>query len=232
MPRVEAFYGSSTQTTGRPKKGYFTRDGKRVPGVTTICKHIDPGADGLIHWAIGLERQGNDWKEERDKAASAGTAVHDAVTHICQGMTVDEAVAAFRLENQGAVASGLKAFIAWREQSHIDLNPYELPLVSDELLFGGTADLLGRDPEGRLHLADIKTGALRAAAVLQIAAYRHLIEAETEEKIFGCHLLRFDREEGTFTHVGIPDAVIDDAWEGFVQARNLYELNKRLRKML
>ena len=228
MPNVDDIY----QKTGRPKKGYYTSDGKRVPGVTTICKHIDPSADGLIFWAIGLERQGLDWKEVRDQSAREGTAVHDAVGHVCDGFSIEDATAAFPPEQQASVAAGLKAFMAWREQSRINLKPYEKPLVSDELRFGGTADLLGRDADGRLHLADIKTGSLRAAAVLQVAAYKHLIERALDEVVAGCHLLRFDRAEGAFTHIGIPDDVMDAAWEGFISAQSLYELNKRLRKML
>ena len=221
------------KATGRPKHGYYTSDGKRCVGVTTVAKMIEGGSnEGLLYWAINLERQGIDYRDARDDAAAQGTAIHDAVELVLSGKTVDEAVGSFKFDHQDAVRAGLTAFLEWKEHSQLNLHTFEQPLVSDEYAFGGTADLLGRDTEGRMHLADIKSGSLRPAAVLQVAAYRHLIEKHLDEKIVGCHLLRFDREEGAFTHVGIPDSVMSEAWEAFLHCRSLYEFGKRIKKML
>jgi hypothetical protein len=58
--------------------GYYLADGTRVPSVTTIIGRFkESGA--LIHWAWSIGRAGKDYREERDKAADAGTMAHAAV---------------------------------------------------------------------------------------------------------------------------------------------------------
>ena len=60
------------------KAGYYLVDGTRVPSVTTVLGRFKESGP-LIHWAWGLGIQGKDYREERDKAADAGTLAHAAV---------------------------------------------------------------------------------------------------------------------------------------------------------
>ncbi len=230
MASVKQTYARK-QPTGRPAKGYRDSKGKRLVGVTTICKHIDGDSGGLLYWANNLGLEGKSHKEEGAKAAAEGTAIHDAVTLHCAGTPREDILAKWP-EKREAIAFGMTAYDEWSEGAHMALDPHEIPLVDEALGFGGTADLLGRDRNGQLALADIKTGKLYPAAVLQVAAYGKLIEAECGEAIASYHLLRFDRMTGAFTHVGIPLPIIHDAWIGFLQCLALYQLNKRLKKML
>jgi hypothetical protein len=61
----------------RPADGYRLKDNTKVPGASTVAKLIsDPG--GLLHWAWTEGLEGRDYRETRDKAAGAGTLVHEA----------------------------------------------------------------------------------------------------------------------------------------------------------
>ena len=53
-------------------KGYFTKDGKRVPSVTTILGKFKE-AGGLMHWSWECGMKGLDYRQVRDAAADAGT---------------------------------------------------------------------------------------------------------------------------------------------------------------
>jgi predicted RecB family nuclease len=219
--------------TGRPKAGYRVKDGSRVPGATTPAKHIDGDPGGLIHWAWSLGMEGKDYREERDALANAGTAVHDAVAAILTGEEYQAPP-----EHARAVEAGVEAFQSWMDATAIDPISYELPLVSEKHRFGGTPDLIGRDGHGRLILADIKTGKIYPAAILQVAAYGILLEESQcdgvapGEPIAGYHLLRFDRDTGAFTHFSPPLDVVEEAADAFLMCLKLYHLSKRLKKML
>jgi hypothetical protein len=64
----------------RPEGGYRTLDLARVPGTSTVAKLIsDPG--GLIHWSWQQGIEGLDYRETMQKAAGAGTLVHEAAEH-------------------------------------------------------------------------------------------------------------------------------------------------------
>ena len=58
-----------------PTQIYKTKDGKRVPSVTTITGRFKESG-GLIWWAWDLGIQGIDYRKVRDSAADAGTLAH------------------------------------------------------------------------------------------------------------------------------------------------------------
>jgi len=67
----------------RPKAGYKTKDGKKVPGVTTIIGRFKDSG-GLLWWAFEqgkLAEQGviNSLYDKRDEAAESGTIAHSLV---------------------------------------------------------------------------------------------------------------------------------------------------------
>ena len=219
------------QTTGRPKAGYRA-NGKRCPGVTTILGHFEGSGDGLIIWAVNLERSGQNWADVREAAANEGTAIHEAAEQVLAGTPVETAVEVVPETVRAHAANALDTFLEWQAESGIQWETYEVPLSCDEYHFGGTADILGRDREGRLHLGDWKSGSLRAKAIVQLAAYRHLIEKALGETIYRCHLMQLSRQDGSFRHIEIPQTDMSAAWEAFVACRSLYETNKRLSKLV
>src|SRR6266851_305501 len=54
---------------------YKLRNGKRVPGASTIAK-IGDDPTPLIYWAANLAKEGKDWTKVRDTAGRIGTLTH------------------------------------------------------------------------------------------------------------------------------------------------------------
>ena len=62
----------------------------RLTSVTTLTGKVTGGnVDGLMAWAADLASQGKDWREERNKSGTDGTAVHAALEALAQGSPPD-----------------------------------------------------------------------------------------------------------------------------------------------
>lgn len=206
------------------KGGYQLKDGTRVPGVTTILGRFKE-AGGLIHWAWQLGKEGKDYREVRDEAASAGTMAHEAVEAFIRGLPVkfegpEETVAKAR--------KSFEAFHEWADRSQLRADKTELPLVSERYRFGGTFDaiLVG----GKRAMGDWKTSnSIYPEYLCQVAAYGILWEENfPDEPITGGYdLIRFDKTYGDFTHKHWDE--LESAKRAFLLMRELYELDKELK---
>lgn len=204
---------------GRPKGGYYTESGKRVPSVTTILgKFKDPG--GLIQWGYktGL-RQGFAHGRNgvsppglyADKAAEIGTVVHDAVEAFVHGTIADLCLAetegyAELSDSQADKAEvSFGAFLRWWEIVQPEITHTEIPLVSEELHVGGTMDAVAT-LGGRRVVLDWKTSRrIYDDYKIQLAAYAHLWGEVQGETLSEAHVLRFDKITGAFAHESIPN---------------------------
>lgn len=211
----------------RPKAGYYL-DGKRVPGTTTIIGRFKESG-GLIHWAWQCGVDGINYREARDSAATAGTLAHDMIENLIHGRPLEDVKGPEEL--LALARKGVEAFVEWKEQSRIEIVATEMSLVSKEYRFGGTPDAIGKTPAGHV-LLDWKTSnRVYPDMLIQLAAYRHLWEAEHPDMPLGrFHLLRFGKEFGDFHHHSWPEEVIDTAWGAFVRMRDLYEIDKTLKR--
>lgn len=217
----------------RPKAGYRLKDGTKVPGTTTIIGRFKD-AGGLIHWAYECGVAGIDYRAERDAAANAGTLAHAMVENWLHKIEPREALCGE--EDQEAVARAERAFeayLAWQRDTRIEVLAQEMQLVSETYRYGGTPDAIGHTPAGVLVLLDWKTSnRVYQDYLIQLAAYRQLWhENNPRDKLEGFHLLRFGKEHGDFHHHSYPPSVIDRAWEAFVRMRELYEIDRELRKV-
>lgn len=224
---------------GRPKTGYADHDGNRVPGVTTILGLLNKPA--LVGWAGKLCAEAGwraakagepipRWNDvcygQRDKAAADGTAAHDLFERYLNGEDVQRT----EQDSDGA----WKAFEnakAWKEGLAIQFEvwPHERPMVSPSMGFGGTPDAIARQGNA-VALADWKTGGVYPEQVIQLAAYRHLLQECEGIEVTGCHLVRFHREHGDFHHHHYADDALDLGWECFAQLVPLYKGLEALRK--
>ena len=105
-----------------------------------------------------------DWK--RDEAAHLGTEVH----HLAEGIINGEARQGSDLAMRHAII-----YADWWKASGWERPLAEVMGVNPSVGYGGTADLIARDENGKLVLADLKTGAkgVFREAVLQLQAYSH-----------------------------------------------------------
>jgi hypothetical protein len=208
------------------KKGYFVKDGTRVPGTTTVIgRYKESGA--LIHWAWKLGKSGVDYREVRDNAASAGTLAHEMVECYIRQREFDRSKHPPEIIAKAEKAYG--AFLEWANSTHLKPIETEVALISEKHRFGGTLDaMLIND---KLALGDWKTSnALYADYLLQLAAYGLLWEENFPDRpiLGGFHLIRFDKEHGDFTHRWF--AELTDAKEAFILMRQLYEYDYKLKK--
>lgn len=214
-----------------PKSGYFTKDGTKVPGTTTVIGRFkESGA--LIFWAYKRGKDGLELYESRDKAAELGTIVHEMVEEYIRGGNPREVIPeAITLEDQAQITSAFEAFEEWFESNKFEIVEQEMQLVSEVHKYGGTPDAIAIDAKGRLVLLDWKTSdGVYSDHLVQLGAYRMLWnETHPDNQLTGgSHLCRFAKTNGDFAHHFFPD--LADAERQFVLFREAYDLDKRLKK--
>ena len=206
------------------KGGYYTKDGTRVPSVTTVLGRFKESG-GLIHWAWKLGTEGKDYRKVRDNAANSGTMAHEAVEAYIHGVPYEWA-------GEDEIVSKAKrafgAFLEWADQTQLKVSHTEIPLVSEKYGFGGTFDaILIRN--GRA-MGDWKTSnSCYGEYLIQVAAYGMLWEENYPDDPItaGYHLLRFDKEYGDFHHHWWGE--LDKAKEAFIHLLELNKIDKELK---
>ncbi len=92
LPQVSAYvhlleHGRITERpSGRIR--YRNRNGKQIPGVTTICGRYKE-SEALKYWCWSQGIEGLDYKETMQKAASVGTEVHDKIEAHFNSLALD-----------------------------------------------------------------------------------------------------------------------------------------------
>jgi hypothetical protein len=212
-----------------PTKGYFRKDGTKVPGTTTIIGRFKDSG-GLIHWAYNRGKEGLELYESRDKAAELGTIVHGMVEEFIRGgeplipITLSEA-------DMLSVTSAFDAFEEWFDSNKFKVVTQEIPLVSEAYGYGGTPDAIALDGKGRLVLLDWKTSdGVYVDHLVQLGAYRILWNENNPDNQLtgGSHLCRFAKQHGDFAHHFFPD--LTTAERQFLLLREAYDLDKELKK--
>ena len=217
---------------GRPKGGYRNAAGERIPGSTTITGRFKDSG-GLIRWAHAEGAAGRELYETRDAAGEAGSLCHDWIEDTLHGRGLrnpPEEMAAALVEQ---AKQGLAAFDEWMETVDLRVLETEQPLVSEEFQYGGTLDCLAL-VSGRKVLLDWKTsGGSYPDYIAQVASYQRLLierdgPAEAPKSAF---LLRIGKEHADFHFHSYPASVLALGWRWFLLARELYDLDKRLKKV-
>ena len=216
----------------RPHKGYFTKDGKPCPGVTTIIGRFRESG-GLLFWACeqGKAIERGEIKalyDKRDEAAEAGTLAHSLVEAHINGLPLPVMPA----NDIGKKAEqGYANYVRWAEDNRIQIMKQEMVMVSEVYRYGGCPDALGIDSRGDLCILDWKTSTTGPYTdwILQLAAYKILwLENHPFEPITGgFHLLKFSKENADFSHFYWSE--LDEAEEYFLLLVRAYELDKLLK---
>jgi hypothetical protein len=202
---------------------YVAKDGKQVPGVTTIIGVLNKPA--LVPWANRMGLQGIDTSKYIDEAASIGTLAHALIAESLGGAKVphDDFTAA-QLER---AQHGVTAFEKWRADLDFVVAMLEFPLVSETYRFGGTIDCLALI-NGVLELVDLKTSSgIWPEHIYQVGAYWKLLQ-EHEQEIKGARILRIGRTEGEgMEEHRLTGTQILRGWQLFEHALAIYRLKKK-----
>lgn len=209
---------------------YRTKDGTRVPSVTTLTGVMDKPA--LVKWANNLGLQGIDSTKYVDALATAGTLAHYMVECSVMGEERDpDYMREFSPIDVDRAETSLIKFEEWKAKHTIKLLGHEEELVSEVHKFGGKIDLL-LELDGAVTLVDIKTAkALYGPGDdkwAQLAGYWVLCE-EAGKCLANAAILRIGREpaEG-FEYVEMPN--VDAQIRRFFICQDLYKVQQELRK--
>ena len=207
-------------------------DGKRVPGVTTVIGRFKESG-GLIHWAWQLGKDGKNYRDERDKAANAGTVAHDLIEHDIHGRSTEGMYQEIDPDVVERARQGFAAYKTWADGVRLQIVDTEMPLVSEKYKFGGCPDGIGfvGDDKTALAVLDWKTSnKLYPDHLIQVAAYAHLWDENHPERPItgGVHICRFSKDYADFEHRYFTDT--SDAWRLFLLYRQAYDLAAVLKK--
>lgn len=224
---------------GRPR-AYKTRDGKRVPSVTTIIGRWKD-ATGLMNWAWREGMEGRDYRDTRDDAADAGTLAHEMIDAQVHGLDPTQQLRVMTASDETRKTADelFGRFLDWSMDVGLQVTHTELPLVSDAHRTGGTLDAVGA-VNGVASMLDWKKGSrVYVDYLLQLATYRFLWNecqvctkhgrpAYVDQAVV---LLLGDSEGGT-RPVVFDAGQLDQAFEQFVRLRAAYDADAELRKMV
>ena len=201
---------------------YKTKDGQRVPGVTTILGILDKPA--LKYWANKIGLLGIEVNKYVDELADIGTLTHYRVECEFAGRQAD--LSDYSANQINLSDNSMLSFYDWQKAHKIEPISNELQLVSEEYGYGGTCDIYCL-LDGKKTLIDLKTGkAIYDDHLLQVSAYRFLLIEngyEVEETRI-LNIPRAENEEFMERKLADPDAY----FEIFIYCKKIYDLKKKI----
>jgi len=193
-----------TTATKPARRDYRTKDGKRLPSVTTIIgDSLGWSKNGLLGWAyrVGCQATADELAEKlesrdvnredvafaaecakekrahqahRDKAATAGTIAHAMI----EAHVTATAFVALTDVDDAVMEAAKRAyanFLRWWMINDVKVIHTEMLLVDEVRGFGGTFDAV-LQIGGRMMLVDFKTGGVFDEVCLQLGAYDSLCD--------------------------------------------------------
>lgn len=221
--------------TQRPAP-FILADGTIGPGVTTVLSNVKLGGiDPLLAWAWRLGRDGKDFREERDKAATSGTCAHDMCEAFIKQIPFEPSL--YPPEVLAAAQPAFDAFRRWLDDSKLVPVYSEVDLRSERLRFRGMIDVVFRRPDGSLEIGDFKTSNhIYPDHVIQIAAYQLLWNDYAAEKLSPCaHLLRITKPQRPTDPVSYHHHFWSDlshAARAWMLCRELYDLHAIVKSLV
>lgn len=221
MPKLE----KSSKEKARQHTIYKNKDGKRIPGVTTILGVMDKPA--LKHWANKIGLEGIEMSKYVDDLAVIGTLAHLIIEKYIKDekMCYDDYTA-----NQiKAAENSVLKFFVWLEGKDFKLLGSEMRLVSEKHQYGGTVDIYAKVNNIKT-LIDIKTcKAIYPEQFTQVSGYKSLLE-ENSYEVEDSVILRVGRDESEgFEYHHVPR--IDAHLRRFLICKDLYDINKELNRI-
>jgi hypothetical protein len=206
---------------------YTDKNGKRIPGVTTVLGVLNKPA--LVAWANRIGLQGYNVNQYVDIMAEIGTCAHDVVNCLLSGREPD--VSRYSEDIQNEAVSAVESFFTWGSDKDITVIASEVSLVSDKYRFGGTIDAI-LNINGTETLLDFKTSSgIYDSHLIQVVAYLALAkENGYNPKKVG--VLRIGRKENEGIEEVYVDSIIPKAWDLFLHCRAIYDLQKEVKKGL
>jgi len=202
---------------------YKNKDGKIVPGVTTIIGQLAkpalaPAANKL--GLIGVDSTAY-WKS----LADIGSLAHEMIARHVKGeeCNTDD----YTKKEIDLADNCFASYLTWEDKHTIEPILSECQIVSELYQYGGTLDYFCK-LDGVDTLIDFKTGGVYNDALIQVSAYQQLL-CELGHYAKQALILGIPRAEGdAFTERTYTN--FETGWETFYVLRQLYPLMKIINK--
>ena len=205
---------------------YKNKNDKRLKSVTTIINgNLGWSKGALIGWTRKHCLNGDDSMKLLKEAGRIGTLAHTMIEEFIKGGVVK--LDDYTPNEISQAKTAYYAFYNWIANNNVEFHETELKLVSEQYQFGGTFDAIC-EVNGKLVICDWKTSNdVHTEFLIQLGAYRQLIQENLDYKIKGAILLKLDKEEkGVYEehHYKIKD--LNWGWKMFKLLLKIQE-NKR-----
>jgi hypothetical protein len=216
-------------------KPYKNKEGKRVPGVTTVInKCLGWNKEALCGWTRKLALQGIDPRKVRDAAADTGTLTHKEIECFAKNDPDNEELTKMKkeasFEDIVIAKRGLEEYKEYEKLNQIETLEAEYRGVNEEYQFGYTIDKIATSIKG-IGLLDYKTSkGVWADHIIQTSAYYKSVEEDFgltyDELIHIRKDFEEDNESPVIKPVPIPLSLLKKGWDIFRYLREEYELKK------
>jgi len=201
--------------------GNYLLKGKKVPSVTTIIGRFK-NATGLIIWSNKLGLKGINYFDELNKAAEAGTSLHDLAELHIKGEE-------YQLPDDPTVRHCFNQFLEWWNNTNYKVTWAEKKMGSKKLEVGGCPDLL---VDGKV-LIDFKTSkAIYSDMIIQLSAYAALIRESEGIEIDKAIIVRFPKEDDDTEIKEFSKEDLAVGLKQFKLFRKAFDIDKDLNKIL
>ena len=215
-----------------PRIIYKNKEGKRLPGVTTIAGAYKGDITGLMHWANKGGQEGKTLDEMYGVSTEPGTLVHLMIENFLKGQETQ-----YSGQPKEVIDIAETSFINWLDwwgKNDIRALEIEPNLISEEMQVGGTPDLIA-EVNGKQCLIDWKSGKplKYSTTLLQLAAYDMLYCETFGYFLEGFYIVVIPKNDNipTWT-VQYREKMPETAYEQFKILRQAYENEKTLQKLL
>jgi len=211
-----------------PRLIYKNAAGKRVPGVTTITRELGWAGENLKLWANKLGLEGYPLQGYMDNLADIGTLAHQMVTDTLLGKKTDTSdYSAKQIEK---AKNCLRSYQNWLSTRSVEPINCEIPLVSEQYQYGGTADFYGKI-DGKLTLLDYKTGKfIFDEHIIQVAGGYAMLLAENNLPVDEIVILSIPRSDGeAFSALPVSPRLQEIAQKVFKNCLETYKLHYQMK---
>ena len=199
------------------EKHIYYHEGKKVESVTGICGNGVPKPE-LTGWLVStpireiknainnrldegwgidrveleriIDKAKNKTEEVKKDAGLVGTVVHGLIEDFLQGKKIPN-------QSDEKVVNCWNLFLDWWNKQEYEVVELEKKVFSKKYNYAGTLDLVLKDKQGNLILADIKTSnQISFDYTLQLNAYKEAYEEETKTKISKGLIIRLPKKDG------------------------------------
>jgi hypothetical protein len=155
--------------------------------------------------------------KKKEAAGDIGKLVHSAVEEYIKNGTEPT------LDEQGIKM--FEHFRKWATDNKVKFIESEKHLYSESLFVGGILDMVV-EIDGKLWIADVKTGGVYPEAFYQMAAYQILLEDMKEPLEITGHIILGLKKDGTFEEKR--SVSCEEAKEAFMAAYKIYKITQKV----